>query len=117
MAGYIGISEEEGLSLGSVSFSTIVEITRDNFQHNEEKFRAEIYDIYDNWSQKAIELEEQTSEGFNAFFRATCLALQQYENDTKLDSPLRSQFTEGTIQSWQELIDMLKNDKRYQESD
>lgn len=112
MAGYIDIDEQRGFSLGSIPFMNIVDLTRESFKPNEEKYIEEIYDIYDNGGQDIISLEEQNSEGFNIFFKATNTSYQTYKQKFEHGS-LKSEFAKITLDCWQEFIDILRNDKRY----
>lgn len=103
MAGAILLGIGNGVSLKSVDFDYIVEKIRLNFREAESAIREEIYSPVDDGGLSFISLEEQDSDGFNAFVRAASSA---YEQELKAQPLSSHRF------SWEELMKALESDPR-----
>jgi hypothetical protein len=104
MAGFISISENKGISMGTLGFNYITERIRHCFKQNETSIRDKIFTPLDHEGMSLIELDTQGIEGFNVFFRATESAYRKAKNEDPDNIP------EAT---WQELIQNLKTDPRW----
>ncbi len=112
MAGYIHITDDIGLSMSSISFNAIVEFPRKFFDSNSKEVEVEIYEPIDEGGMNFISLAEQDIEGFMVFYQAINLA---YEESRKLGycGNLDKQFFEMVMNTWKELLDLLKADPRF----
>jgi hypothetical protein len=111
MAGFIHLSIGVGFPISSRTFNVIVEKTRE-YLGNNNCYTQKIYEPLDEGGLDIISLEEQEEEGFNAFYNATVLAMEQYKFDTKMSSEYL--LKEDLIyKSWKELLDLIIKDNRY----
>lgn len=105
MAGFIHISNEIGLSVGSNSFFRIVELTRE-YIDSSNVYTKKIYEPLDEGGLNIISLEEQETAGFMYFYHASLCALDRFKRECHHESEL-------TASSWKELLNMLENDIRF----
>ncbi len=103
MAGAIIVSENGSMSLNSLDFGYIIEKIRSSFRAGEELIRDEIYSPIDDGGMSFISLKEQSTDAFNAFFRAASLS---YERE------LSEQERSARKSSWDELMMVLRSDPR-----
>ena len=106
MAGAIIVAKNNGVPLSSVEFDYIIRKISQRFKGCETSVKSEIYSPVDE-GLSFISLEEQSIEGFNAFFRAASIA---YENE------MREQPLSVHRSSWEELMMALRSDPRVGES-
>jgi hypothetical protein len=110
MAGYICVSNVNGFGLSSSSFREIVERTRVNIIDDRELMNK-IYEPLDEGYLDIISVEEQDEKGFNDFYVASSNALGEYKKEKS-----GSNHYLLTIKSWDELLDMLRQDSRFYNS-
>jgi hypothetical protein len=107
MAGYIELSNSSGISLSSNSFDEITERIREKMINNQSNM-TKIYEPLDEGALQIISLEEQDKKGFNIFYYAACEAFEEYEKEQ-----FNSERYSLIVKSWNELINLLKQDDRF----
>lgn len=107
MAGSVIISHGKAFSLGTAAFHFIVERTRASFRNEESSFVDEIYGPLDNEGMMFVALDEQTEQGFNAFYGAAARALKT----SLLEDP-----KETPASHWNELLSELRTDPRWKDA-
>ena len=75
-------------------------------------YTQKIYEPLDEGALHIISLEEQDEEGYNTFYRATILAKAQYVKEKKMTQEELMKL-DSIYVSWQELINLLRQDFRY----
>jgi hypothetical protein len=114
MAGFIHLSIGIGFPISSRTFDVIVEKTREYLGINN-YYVQKIYEPLDEGGLDIISLEEQDKEEFNTFYNATVLAMEKYKCCKNISA--EDLIEQDLIyKSWKELLDLLRKDKRYVES-
>lgn len=112
MAGYVHITNEIGLSMSTISFNAITELSRVNFKVELKRYELEIYSPVDEGEMDFISLIEQEQEGFMAFYEALA---QTYDNCKQVGrcGALDGQFYGMVMGTWEELLSLMEQDKRF----
>ena len=113
MAGFIQIRESKGLSVGSLTFNAISEISRSYFSDRDQQYISEIYSPLDEGGMDMLSLEDQGEQGFNAFYRGIKSAYDECIHKRRCGD-LGEQYFELVMQSWKELIQLLEEDERFE---
>ena len=106
------IGRGKGFSMSGYAFNGIVERTRKHFRENEQLYLQKIYEPLDEGCQDIISLEEQNTEGFNAFYNATESAMKQYKEGKNMSE--EDLLKEDIIyDSWKGVLEFLRKDDRF----
>lgn len=112
MAGFIHIDGDNGLSVNSVAFNAIAELSRNYFSNQDKELVREIYSPIDEGGMDIISLDEERKEAFNAFYRGIKTAFEECKLLGKCGE-LEPQYFSSVMTSWDELIHLLERDERF----
>ncbi|MBB4526586.1 UNVERIFIED_ORG: hypothetical protein M2435_006657 [Rhizobium sophorae] len=102
MAGSIIVSRGVLISLNTMGLYYLIERIRVEFGDEDNVYRTRIYETLDEQGMPFIALDEQDSQGFNAFVTATKRAYDKERKQASFCEPL-----------WSDLINKLVSDPRY----
>ena len=112
MAGFIHIKDEDGFSLGSIAFNAIVEFSRSYFREEDEAIISAIYSPLDTGGFDMVTLNEQSEEGFNAYYYGIKKAYDDCTQKGRCGDLAEESF-EMVMNTWKDLLDKLTSDERF----
>ena len=112
MAGFIQIRGNHGLSVSSLAFEAISELTRPYLIDATKENVEAIYRPLDEGALDIISLDEQGEEGVDEFYKASRAAFEECRKLGKCGK-LDDRFFDSVMRSWAELLGLIESDPRF----